>query len=107
MEAVKRILDRLNGFLFQPERLGILLALSDARALTFGKLRNGLGLTDGNLFAHLQKLRGQGFVEVCRQEEGNRLVSVCRLTLDGAKALGRQLDCLADLVKKGDGGRAR
>lgn len=59
----------LNEVIHQPARLrimAILAAVSTERQVTFSFLKGALGLTDGNLGAHLHKLEEAGFVTITK-----------------------------------------
>ncbi len=60
---------QLNEVIHQPVRLrimAILAALSTERQVTFSFLKGTLGLTDGNLGAHLHKLEEAGYLTITR-----------------------------------------
>ena len=60
---------QLNEVIHQPVRLrimAILAALSTERQVTFSFLKGTLGLTDGNLGAHLHKLEEAGYLTITK-----------------------------------------
>ena len=65
----------LNAVIHQPNRLRIMAALvaldSDART-EFSALRVEIGISDGNLSLHLQKLEEHGLVEIDKGYVGRR-----------------------------------
>ena len=90
-----RAMDRL---LEHRSRLGACLLLTQAKAMTFTRLRELLGETDGNLGAHLRKLEEAGYVEVNKEFADRKPVSWYRITKTGSKALGTHLAALEALV---------
>lgn len=56
----------LDVVIHQPTRLRIMAALYRNRAASFTSLRDGLGLTDGNLATHAAKLQEAGYVDARR-----------------------------------------
>jgi DNA-binding MarR family transcriptional regulator len=46
--------------------MAILVAVSTERQVTFGLLKGMLGLTDGNLGAHLRRLEEVGYVTIAK-----------------------------------------
>jgi len=60
---------QLNEVIHQPVRLrimAILAAVSTERQVTFSFLKGTLGLTDGNLGAHLHKLEEAGYLTITK-----------------------------------------
>ena len=60
---------QLNEVIHQPVRLrimAILVAVSTERQVTFSYLKAVLGLTDGNLGAHLHKLEEAGYLTITK-----------------------------------------
>lgn len=60
-------MSELNPVIHQPVRLRIMAALGQLPArhrVDFSTLKKTLGLTDGNLGAHLQTLEQAGYVEI-------------------------------------------
>jgi len=53
----------LDPIIHQPTRLHIMAALFRNRQMSFTDLRDGLGLTPGNLGAHVEKLEEAGYVK--------------------------------------------
>ena len=56
MNALKRVFEELDSLLHERGRLAIASVLAAVECLTFTELREQLGMTDGNLSVHLQKL---------------------------------------------------
>ena len=85
----------LDRVIHERARLGILTSLAaHPKGLAFADLKGLCGLTDGNLSRHLQVLQEAGLVELQKGYEGNRPLTVCRLTPAGRR---RFLDYLAVL----------
>jgi DNA-binding transcriptional ArsR family regulator len=100
---LKRLVDELDPLLHERGRLAIVSVLAAAESLTFTELRDTLGMTDGNLSVHLQKLEEKGYVAIDKQFVGRRPQTTCRLTRDGHKAFTRYLDHLEAIVRQGRG----
>ena len=103
MKALKRLCDELDPLLHERGRLAIVSALAAAPRLTFTELRDSLGMTDGNLSVHLQKLEEKGYVTIDKQFVGRRPQTSCRLTKPGHRAFARYLDHLEAIVRQGRG----
>lgn len=101
MNALKRVLDDLDPLLHEPTRLAIASVLAAVESLTFTELRDQLGLTDGNLSVHLQKLEDKGHVGVTKAFVGRRPQTTCRLSAAGRRAFARYLDQLEAIVQQG------
>lgn len=94
-----------------PARLAIMLLLASRDAVEFGELQRLLGLTPGNLWSHIEKLRERGLVEVSyrpRLRQGPRMV--VKPTEEGLRVLLmhlRYLRILEALGGLGERGREK
>ncbi|HXI15806.1 MAG TPA: transcriptional regulator, partial [Chloroflexota bacterium] len=77
----------MDELIHQPARLRIMVALSQVAQKEFSLLRNTLGLTDGNLSRHLDKLETAGYVARDRTFAGRRSLTVLKITPNGKAAL--------------------
>jgi DNA-binding transcriptional ArsR family regulator len=103
VNALKRVLDDLDPLLHERGRLAIVSVLAAADRLPFTELRDTLGMTDGNLSIHLQKLEERGYVAIDKRFVGRRPHTTCRLTRAGRLAFTRYLDHLEAIVRQGRG----
>jgi DNA-binding transcriptional ArsR family regulator len=103
VNAFKRLFDELDPLLHERGRLAIVSALAAAPRLTFTELRDALGMTDGNLSVHLQKLEEKGYVTIDKQFVGRRPQTSCQLTRSGRQAFTTYLDHLEAIVQQGRG----
>jgi DNA-binding MarR family transcriptional regulator len=71
----------------EPARLAILTVLAAADEVEFKFLEEALGLTRGNLSAHVAKLEGAGYVTVHKAFRDRIPVTSYRMTPAGKKAL--------------------
>lgn len=67
-------------------RLAVMAFLSGAGAADFALLRRKVGVTDGNLSAHTQKLEEAGYMVVEKRFSGRRPLTLCHLTKKGWEA---------------------
>ena len=86
----------LDELVHQRARLGILAMLREAAKVDFVRLRDSLGLTDGNLARHLQVLSEAGYVTT-KKAQARTWVS---LTAAGKKAFDKELAALRALVER-------
>ena len=85
----------LDRVIHERARLSVLNALvTHPRGLSFSVIRELCALTDGNLSRHLQVLSDAGLVKITKGTEGNRPLTLCRITAQGRR---RYLDYLAVL----------
>jgi DNA-binding transcriptional ArsR family regulator len=103
VNAFKRLVEGLDPLLHEPGRLAIASALAAAPRLTFTELREALGMTDGNLSVHLQKLQERGYVVLDKRFVGRRPQTSCALSDAGRKAFSGYLDHLEAIVRQGRG----
>jgi DNA-binding HxlR family transcriptional regulator len=97
----------LDRVIHGPIRLGVVTALATAGRRTFTELRDGLGATDGNLNASLQKLEQAGYVSAAKRTDGRVAVTEYQLTRAGQKALTGYLELLEGIVGPLRSGPAR
>jgi DNA-binding MarR family transcriptional regulator len=94
----------LNETIHQPVRLRIVSAMaalaSDAR-VDFTYLKNLLGLTDGNLGAHLLKLEEAGYVTQEKMFVGRKPKTYVHLTPGGRAAFEEHVAALKEILGQG------
>jgi DNA-binding HxlR family transcriptional regulator len=71
----------------EPARLRIMTMLSGVAAADFNFLRTALGLTNGNLSCHMDRLERAGYVEVEKEFVGKMPHTQYKLTPAGRTAL--------------------
>jgi len=98
--------DQIDAIIHERARLAIVSALAVSAEMTFNELRDTLGLSDGNLSAHAQKLEDAGYIRIIKSFQGKRPLTQMRLTLKGRRAFDRYLDTLKRIVDQGDTGAA-
>ena len=96
--GVADALNRLDKLLSHRSRLGICVLLSRHTALSFSRLRDLLGETDGNLGAQLKKLEDSGFITVKKEFVKRKPVSWYSITANGRKMLSDHLDAMDELA---------
>lgn len=97
VEADAPDLDRL---IHEPVRLRALAILSGAGTADFTFLQKTLGLTNGNLSSHMDKLDKAGYVEVKKSFQGKMPLTTFTLTEIGRRALDKywaDLDAIRSL----------
>ena len=95
-------LDQLDPLLQHRSRLGALVLLSTAESLSFSRLRDLLGETDGNLGAQLRKLEEAGYLAVKKEFQERKPVTWYSLAPPGQAALKAHLKGLESLIKAAD-----
>lgn len=92
----------LDPVLHQEARLRIMAALYRNRRLGFPALRDGLGLTPGNLGAHLERLEQAGYVTSARVLAGAHFEVRYDLTPVGSAAFRAYVSALRALLETTD-----
>ena len=88
----------LDSAVHGPVRLGVLTALQLDGPLDFTTLKKRLGVADGTLGLHLEKLEGIGYVRASTVLHGRRPRTTYRLTEGGRKAYGSYLESMRKLL---------
>ena len=99
------VLERLGAIdrlLEHRVRLAISVLLSRYDRLSFSRLKELTGETDGSLGAHLRRLEDEAYVAVKKEFVDRKPVSWYRLTAAGRKALGAHLDALGGLISRAE-----
>lgn len=84
----------LDPVIHQPARLAILSLLFRNRQARFVRLREELGLTDGNLASHAGKLEAAGYITSARILADLSFHLVYRITPEGSEAFRRYVEAL-------------
>lgn len=96
-------LPNLDPLLHQPARTQLVAYLSSRGEASFSELKRVLGVTDGNLGAHLAKLVEAGYVASGETTSGNRAQTVYALTPEGRAALADYVARLSALMALSSG----
>lgn len=109
-EGFRRAREALAGLdstLQHKLRLGILVLLADADRMSFSRLKELLGPTDGNLGAQLRKLEDAEYVSVHKEFVKRRPVSWYGITAAGREALDAHLGAMQAIIRSAKrGGQA-
>ncbi len=99
MAKDKPIFDPL---LLSQARLGVITVLLSRSDATFTELKALLGLTQGNLGAHLQQLEKANYVEVRKEFVGRMPRTSARITAEGRKAFLSHVNQLSQIAESED-----
>ncbi len=80
-------MNELDRVIHEPARLRILSMLSGARTADFTFLMKTLGLTNGNLSSHMDKLEKAGYIEVSKTFQGKMPLTTYTITALGRRSL--------------------
>lgn len=90
----------LDETVHQRVRLGVLAILVEADRANFTYLRDTLGVTDGNLSAHLNVLVNAGYVQLDKRFVEGRPRTWVRATVKGRSTFRAEVDALDRLVTR-------
>jgi DNA-binding HxlR family transcriptional regulator len=93
------ITEELDRVIHERARLGIMAMLVGGGEIEFTALKKSLGLTDGNLNAHLRVLEKSGYISETKQFIGRRPRTVYRATEKGVDAFRDYIDRLEQFLK--------
>ena len=93
----------LDDTIHAKARLAIMSILLLDGAATFGRLKEVLQLTDGNLGAHVRALEEAGYIEVKKDFWERRPRTTCAVTTAGRQAFGRYMETLQRLFEAARG----
>ena len=90
----------IDRLIHEPVRLKILAYLSMVESADFVFLVSRLGLTMGNLSAHISKLQDAGFIKVDKSFKDNRPHTMLSLTEKGSAAFINYRDGMLRLLQE-------
>lgn len=93
-----------DPILLSQVRLGVVSLLLSRKEATFSDLRALLGLTQGNLGMHVQKLEEAQYIAVKKSFAGRKPRTTFRLTAKGRRAFLAHVEGLKRIVEEADGG---
>ncbi len=102
-EEVLSRLEAIDRLLEHRVRLAICVLLTRYDRLSFSRLKELTGESDGSLGAHLRRLEDERYVTVKKEFVERKPVSWYRLTAAGRKALAAHLDALGGLIGRAEG----
>ncbi len=99
----KMDVEPLDRLIHERMRLAIVSALAVNTSLTFNEIKQLLGMSDGNLSVHTQKLEAAGYIRSAKGFEGRIPRTDYTLTKAGRTALDRYLahmEAITSAVRK-------
>ena len=90
---------KIDRIIHEPVRLKILAYLSEVESADFVFLVSRLGLTMGNLSAHISKLQEVGYIKVEKSFKGNRPHTMIYLTEKGDDAFSSYREGMLGLLQ--------
>lgn len=91
---------QLDRVIHEKGRLAIMSMLAASPQVSFMEMRSTLGMTDGNLTAHMRTLHEAGYVSVTKAFQQGRPLTTYALTEAGRKAFGAYVDLLEEIVRQ-------
>ncbi|MHC4713284.1 MAG: transcriptional regulator [Planctomycetota bacterium] len=91
----------LNPVIHQPTRLRImaaLVALGPSDAIKFVELRDMLGVSDGNLGAHIQRLEAEGYISVDKRFVARKPCTLLKARVKGRHAFETYVAALRGII---------
>lgn len=95
-------LEGLDRLLEHRVRLAICVLLSRHDAVSFSRLKELLGETDGNLGANLRRVEEAGYLRVVKEFVDRKPVTWYSLTTAGRRALARHIQALERIVDRAE-----
>jgi len=91
---------QLDRVIHEKGLLTIMSMLAASPELSFTELRDGLGMTDGNLTTHIRTLQQSGYLPVTKSFQNNRPLTTCALTAAGRKAFAGYINLLEQIIRQ-------
>lgn len=97
---MKEILSKLNKVLENRTRLGIMSALVVSKSVDYNRLKELLGVTDGNLASHLKTLQKNGMIIVSKRFIESKPNTSYSVTDEGRKIFTGHLEAMEYIMKQ-------
>lgn len=95
---MKNLVLNLDDAVLSRPRLSILAALVGGDAVDFTFLQKNLGISDGNLGAHLRKLEAENYIRSKKVFVNRKPKTWFQITADGRRALERLFRQLEEML---------
>lgn len=91
---------QLDRVIHEKGRLAIMSLLAASPQLSFTELRDTLGMTDGNITAHIRTLHEAGYIAVTKAFQGGRQMTSYAMTAEGRTAFTAYINLLEQIVQQ-------
>ena len=91
---------RFDAVFFEKTRLSMITLLHQEGWVSFNRLRQMLGGTDGSIYSHLKKLLNAGYIKHKRQIAGEKAQTIYTLTPAGKRLFKDYLAFLEHLLEQ-------
>ena len=91
---------QLDRIIHEKGRLAIMSLLAASPQLSFTELRDTLGMTDGNITAHVRTLQEAGYIAVTKSFQSGRPLTSYAMTADGRTAFTAYINLLEQIVQQ-------
>jgi predicted ArsR family transcriptional regulator len=91
---------QLDRVIHEKGRLALMSLLAATQHLSFTEMRDTLGMTDGNITAHMRTLQEAGYVSVTKVFQSGRPLTTYSLTAEGRKAFNAYINLLEKIVQQ-------
>ena len=91
---------QLDRVIHEKGRLAIMSMLAATPQVSFMEMRGALGMTDGNLTAHMRTLQEAGYISVTKAFQEGPPLTTYALTEGGRAAFGAYVDLLEEIVRQ-------
>lgn len=94
----REIIGNINDIFSPKARLGIMTIIAQHQQIDFSAIKDMLGLSDGNLGAHLRVLEDAGYIAVTKEFVKRRPKSTYSMTEAGRQAFMAHLAQLESII---------
>lgn len=91
---------QLDRVIHEKGRLAIMSLLAASPQLSFTEMRDTLGMTDGNITAHVRTLHESGYISVTKEFKSGRPLTTYALTAEGRTAFTTYINLLEQIIQQ-------
>lgn len=93
-----KLYTQFDGVFFEKTRLSLLTLIIQEESVAFNTLKARLGMSDGAIYTHLEKLIGAGYVEKRREIAGTSVQTLYSPTTEGKRLFKEYLLFLEEMI---------
>lgn len=93
-----QLFTQFDSVFFEKTRLSIVTVLYREKLVSFNRIKNIIGGSDGAIYTHLQKLQDSGYIETKKQITGKKAETFYSLSSEGKKIFQKYISFMEKML---------
>lgn len=93
-----QLFTQFDSVFFEKTRLSIVTVLYREKMVSFNRIKNIIGGSDGAVYTHLQKLQDSGYIETKKQITGKKAETFYSLSTEGKKIFQKYISFMEKML---------